>query len=130
MIINLEWYKEEIGKGTNRSFTTGFFFGKPTEQDQIYENSTYVTNYTYIGKAEGKDQDNRTLMMQKNKFVKGDQIEIMKPDGSNVLTKALHIFNDDNEEMEAASHASENLHVVFSVSPEEGNILRMKKEEA
>lgn len=127
---NLEWYKEEIGKGTNRSFTTGFFFGKPTEQDQIYENSTYVTNYTYIGKAEGTDQENRTLMMQKNKFVKGDQIEIMKPDGSNVLTKALHIFNDDNEEMEAASHASENLHVVFSVSPEEGNILRMKIEEA
>ena len=37
---NLEWYKEEIGKCTNREFTTGFFFGKPTEDAHIYGSST------------------------------------------------------------------------------------------
>ena len=127
---NLSWYKEEIGKGTNRSFTTGFFFGKPTSNDQIYENSTYVTNYVYIGKAEGLDDKNRVLFMQKNKFCKGDCIEIMKPDGKDIETQVLHIYNDDMEEMDAASHASERLHVEFSVLPDKGNILRMKKEDA
>ncbi len=33
---NLEWYKEEIGKCTTGEFTTGFYFGKPTEDAQIY----------------------------------------------------------------------------------------------
>lgn len=39
---NLEWYKEEIGKCTYREYTTGFYFGKPGADAQIYDNSTYV----------------------------------------------------------------------------------------
>ena len=49
---NLDWYREEIGKCTYRQFSTGFFFGKPSEQNQIYENSTYVSEYTYLGIVE------------------------------------------------------------------------------
>ena len=46
---NLAWYREEIGKCTNRRFTTGFYFGKPTADDHIYDSSTYVKSYTYLG---------------------------------------------------------------------------------
>ena len=38
---NLPWYREQIACGTHRKFTTGFFFGKPGAEAQIYENSTY-----------------------------------------------------------------------------------------
>ena len=41
---NLEWYKEEIGKCTTREFSTGFYFGKPGSDSQIYENSNYHKN--------------------------------------------------------------------------------------
>ena len=34
---------------THREFTTGFYFGKPGEESQIYDNSTYVKEYTYLG---------------------------------------------------------------------------------
>ena len=44
---NMEWYKEEIGKCTYREFTTGFYFGKPGADAQIYDNNTYVKNFTY-----------------------------------------------------------------------------------
>ena len=43
------WYREEISKCTHRMFSTGFYFGKPTEESQIYDNSTYVNEYTYLG---------------------------------------------------------------------------------
>ncbi len=39
---NMDWYRHEIGQCTYRQFTTGFYFGKPDENTQIYDNSTYV----------------------------------------------------------------------------------------
>ena len=126
---NLEWYKEEIGKCTNRSFTTGFFFGKPGPEAQIYDSATYVTTYVYMGTTEGEDEKGLTVFTQKNKFVKGDILEIMKPDGTTLETQVLSIFNGEGQEMEAASHASEKLHVAFTVKPEKYEILRQKKKE-
>ena len=45
----MDWYREEIGKCTYRQFTTGFYFGKPTRETQIYDNSTYVNEYIHLG---------------------------------------------------------------------------------
>ena len=38
----LAWYEEEVRKCTYRQFTTGFYFGKPGEEAQIYDAATYV----------------------------------------------------------------------------------------
>ena len=46
---NLPWYRDEIAKCTYRQFTAGFYFGKPSEQAQIYDNNTYVSEYIYLG---------------------------------------------------------------------------------
>lgn len=46
---NMPWYLEQISNCTYRQFTTGFYFGKPTEKTQIYDNNTYVKGYTYLG---------------------------------------------------------------------------------
>ena len=54
---NKEWYLEEITKCTYRQFTTGFYFGKPDEESQIYDNNTYIKGYTYLGII-GKEQEN------------------------------------------------------------------------
>lgn len=49
---NMDWYRAEIAKCTYRQFTTGFYFGKPGEEAQIYDNSTYVNEYIYLGIVE------------------------------------------------------------------------------
>ncbi|MBQ6550722.1 MAG: U32 family peptidase [Lachnospiraceae bacterium] len=123
---NLEWYKEEIGKCTYREFTTGFFFGKPGSDAQIYGNSTYVKNYTYLGTAGPCDENGRVVLEQKNKFSVGDLIEIMKPDGRNLTTEVLAISDRDGKPQESAPHARQELHVLFSVMPEEYDILRVR----
>ena len=46
---NMDWYRAEIAKCTYRQFTTGFYFGKPDETTQIYDNNTYVNEYIYLG---------------------------------------------------------------------------------
>ena len=76
---NLPYYKEEIGKCTYRQFTTGFYFGKPDENTQIYDNNTYVNEYIYLGIVE-EVKDNLCRIEQRNKFCVGDTIEIYVKD--------------------------------------------------
>ena len=108
---NMEWYKEEIGKCTYREFTTGFYFGKPTTDSQIYDSNTYVKNYTYLGTAEEVREDGCCRIEQKNKFSVGEQIEIMKPDGRNVLVTVKGITDEDGNTMESAPHPKQVLWV-------------------
>ena len=125
---NMDWYLSEISKCTYRQFTTGFYFGKPSEESQIYDSNTYINEYIYLGLAD-KTDDKYVYIEQKNKFQKGDTIEIMKPDGRNIPTDVLAIFDEDGNEMESCPHARQRIHVMLSVLPEEGDILRVKKPE-
>ncbi|MBO4775865.1 MAG: U32 family peptidase [Lachnospiraceae bacterium] len=124
---NMDWYLSEISKCTYRQFTTGFYFGKPSEESQIYDNNTYINEYVYLGMADKVDSE-AAYIEQKNKFCVGDEIEIMKPDGSNVATKVLRIVNEDNEDMESCPHSKQKLRIFLSVVPDEGDILRVKNE--
>ena len=95
---NLPWYMEQIGVSTNRRFTTGFFYGKPGSDAQIYDSNTYVKDYTYLGIAGEKNAEGLYRLEQKNKFSVGEQIEIMKPDGRNIPVVVKRIVNEDGED--------------------------------
>ncbi len=123
---NMPWYREQIRDCTYRQFTTGFFYGKPTEEDQIYDNSTYVTNYIYLGTSEGCDENGYTLISQKNKFSVGETIEIMKPDGSNPRVTVRAIYDDGGSPMGSAPHPQQKLHVDLGMKAEKYDILRKK----
>ncbi len=121
---NMEWYKEEIGKCTYREFTTGFYYGKPQTEDQIYDSNTYITGSTYLGTVQDGDGE-WCYLEQKNKFSVGEKIEIMKPDGSDVEAEVLEIRDRETDiPQESCPHSRQQLKVKLSVCPERGNILR------
>lgn len=126
---NIDWYKEQIGNCTYREFTTGFFFGKPSEKDQIYDSNTYKQEAIYLGVVSGIDIDGRTVLSQKNKFCRDDVIEIMKPDGRNIRTRVLGIFDSEGNEQESAPHSKQELHVDLSEAAEVGDVLRAPQEQ-
>ncbi len=122
---NIEWYKEQIGNCTYREFTTGFFFGKPTTHDQIYDSNTYKKEAVYLGMISSVDENGRFVLEQKNKFCVNDIIEIMKPDGRNIKTKVLAIYNDLGQQQESAPHSKQELHIELTEQPEIMDILRL-----
>lgn len=122
---NIEWYKDEIAKCTYRHFSTGFFFGKPSEENQVYDSNTYINEYVYLGTVE-KAEENKAFIEQKNKFLTGDVIEIMKPDGRNVPVKVLSIKDDDGNEMESCPHSRQKLCITLSEPADQNDILRVK----
>ncbi|MCR5654864.1 MAG: U32 family peptidase [Lachnospiraceae bacterium] len=121
----LPWCKEEISKCTYRLFTTGFYYGKPDENTQIYDNNTYVNEYIYLGIVEETDAVGAKIH-QRNKFSVGDTIEIMKPNGDNVRTKVLKLITENGEEAESAPHPKQALTVVLSEPAERYDLLRCK----
>lgn len=124
---NMEWYKAEIAKCTYRQFTTGFYFGKPDEQAQIYDSNTYVSEYVYLGMVDSVDVRGLVKFEQRNKFCVGDRIELMKPDGSNIDTKVLALYNEDGEEVESCPHAKQVLYVKLANQAKQYDIMRVKK---
>ena len=124
---NMDWYKEEIAKSVHRQFTTGFYFGKPDENMQIYNSSTYVNEYVYLGIIEEVSKERGARIEQKNKFCTGDEIEIMKPDGQNIAVRVLSITTQEGEEVESAPHPRQALWVKLSRPGEKFDLLRVKK---
>lgn len=121
----IPFYKQEIAKCTYRQYTTGFFFGKPDENTQIYESNTYCKEYTYLGTI--TDCKNGMYKIeQKNKFLVGDEVEIMKPDGRNIITKVLNITDEEGNSMESAPHPKQILYVDFGMKLDRYDIIRQK----
>ena len=124
---NMDWYRSEISKCTYRQFTTGFYFGKPSEETQIYDSNTYINEYVYLGIAEEITAEGKVRIEQKNKFCVGDVIEIMKPDGRNVETKVEAMFDEKGVAVESAPHPQQILFLQLSETCEKYDLLRVKK---
>lgn len=121
---NMDWYRAEISKCTYRQFTTGFYFGKPDENMQIYDSNTYVNEYIYLGIVEMVTEKGFAKIEQRNKFCVGDKIEIMKPDGSNVPVRVLSLTTEEGEAVESAPHPKQILYVEMSGVAAACDILR------
>lgn len=126
---HMDWYREQIAGCTYRQFTTGFFYGKPDEHTQIYDNNTYSKGYTYLGIVGEVDTQGRCQIEQRNKFTVGEAIEIMKPDGRNVTAVVEGIWNEEGVSMESAPHPQQKLSVQLSEQAERYDLLRRREEE-
>ena len=121
---NMEWYREQISNCTYRQFTTGFFYGKPNEEAQIYDSNTYVKEYTYLGIIGEQRADGLYSIEQRNKFSVGEQIEIMKPDGRNITVTVTEIFDEEGNSMESAPHPKQKLWINLNGQADQYDILR------
>ncbi len=125
---NMPWYLDQISNCTYRLFTTGFFFGKPSEEAQIYDSNTYVKEYTYLGIIGARREDGLYRIEQRNKFSVGETIEVMKPSGENQEVQVRRILNEEGEEMSAAPHPKQVLYIDLGQEVELFDILRRKEE--
>lgn len=122
----LPYYREEISKCTYRQYTTGFFFGKPDSNTQIYDNNVYCKEYTYLGMIGDQNEEGLYSLEQRNKFVNGETVEIMKADGTNIETTVGRITDEHGMNLKSAPHPKQKLFVDFHVPLEKYDIIRRK----
>ena len=122
---NKDIYIDEIKKCTYREYTTGFFYGKPDEKTQVYDESTYINGAKLCGIVEKVDDD-FSYFTQKNKFSVDDELEVMDKNFENRKVKVLEMFDvDTGKSITTCPHSKQKLKVRFDNKVDVGLVLRI-----
>jgi putative protease len=124
--FNPKWL-EEISKVSHREFTTGFYFNKPTEKDQIYNTSSYIRGYDFVGIV--MEYDSKTgiaTVEQRNRMFLGDEIEVVRPKGDFFIQKIESMKNSDGESIDVAPHPQMTVYMPMEKPVEKFTMLRRK----
>lgn len=98
------WIKE-MSKASHREYTTGFFDEKSSGRGQIYESSSYIREYDFVGLVTSYDSASGIATIeQRNRFVIGDELEVVSPKGPFDIHKVTSMKNEDGEDIDAAPH--------------------------
>lgn len=127
--FDYSWYNEML-KASHREFTTGFYYDKPTNEDQNYQTSAYTREYSFTGKVLSYDTDSSIAVVeQRNKMSLGDTIEVFGPDIDYFEQKLTVLLDEDDNPIESAPHPQQILHIKMNKPVKPNYILRKKKGE-
>lgn len=122
---------EELLKVSHRPYTTGFYYHKPDSDSQVYTSSSYIREYDLIGIVTDYNPETRVATItQRNRFFKGDEIEIMRPMKPYFRQTVGDMQNGENEEIEVANHPEMIVKFKAEQPVKAGDMLRKKKEES
>ncbi len=118
----------ELKKVSRREFTTGFYYNKPTDEDQNYQTSAYTRDYSFIGMV--KEYEPETCMAvveQRNKMSVGEEIEVFGP-GRDFFSQKLEVLLDEEgQPIESAPHPQQIVKIKMKEPVEKNFILRKRK---
>ena len=116
---------QELCKVSHRSYYTGFALGRPEEDGQIYESSSYIREYDIVGVVKSVG-DGTAWVEQKNRFFLGDEVEVVPPFGSYYIQKIHWMLNEDGQQINVAPHARMKVKIPLQQNVPPGTILRKK----
>lgn len=122
--VKKEWV-EELDKVSHRAYTTGFYYGRPTEKDQIYGTSSYTQTSDFVGLV--LDYDEKTgfaTVEQRNNMKVGQEIEIFQPHLAGYRQILQEMYNDEGEAIQVAPHPQQIVKIRLDRPVEPYGILR------
>ncbi len=122
--VKEEWL-EELEKVSHRSYTTGFYYGKPTEKDQIYTSSSYIQTSDFVGLVLDYDESTGfATVEQRNNMKLGQEIEVFQPQLPGYRQLLGEMYNDEGEAIEVAPHPQQIVKIRMEAPVEPYAILR------
>lgn len=120
---------DELQKASHREYTTGFYYGKTTEEDQNYLTSAYIKDYSFIGIVKDYLPDEGiAIIEQRNKFQVGDVVEVFGPKDWGYTQEIKEMWDyDSNERIESAPHAQQIVKLKVDKPVKEFYMLRKKE---
>ena len=97
---------EELCKVSHRPYSTGFYLGKPTPNEQVYTDSSYIRDYDLVGMVLDYDKNSGiATISQRNRFFVGYEIEVIQPNKPFFKQKIEYMENEKGEKIDVAPHA-------------------------
>lgn len=115
---------EETEKLSHRPYSTGFYFGYP---GQHYGEASYSATADVVAVVEECDEEGNALLTQRNKFFRGDELELLLPGRAPVSFRAGQIFGPEGEEIEDTRRAMMEFHLKLPACAPRGAIVRKNR---
>ncbi|MDD4715752.1 MAG: U32 family peptidase C-terminal domain-containing protein, partial [Oscillospiraceae bacterium] len=119
--------RSEVDKVSHRHYGTGFFFGRP-DNGQYYDHSRYLRPWSVVAYVTSCDPEGNAVLTQRNRFWKGDRLELLCPGEKPVSFTVASMRNAAGEEIEAAIHPEMAVRLKLPRPASKNSILRRQNE--
>lgn len=132
-----KWVLDEVNKISHRPYSTGFFYGKPTDGSgtqnpnivtnggQYFADSGYMRDYDFVGVVD-YCEDGVMHLTQRNYFTLSDELELLPPHAEPIIFKPESMFGADGTQIDIARRATEKLSIPTAIVVPPHTILRKK----
>ena len=90
-------WRDEVEHVSHRIYSTGFYYGFP---GQYTENSRYIREWQICAMVESCDENGLAVCSLRNKFRKGDELELVGPDTRPFAFEAEEMWDEENTPLE------------------------------
>ncbi len=120
------WIREELEKISHRAYSTGFYLGG--EPGQETSDGGYIRHYDNVAVCTESIDDTTSVISQRNKFLTGDELDVLPPGGVPFIIRCLSLTNADGEQVDSAPHPTEILTMKSDLPVPAGSVLRKKRD--
>lgn len=125
-----EKWLREITKASHRDFTTGFYLGKPDSEAQVYDTSSYIRGYDFVGLVLDYDEKTRIATVeQRNRIFVGDKVEVFGPNKEYFTQVIEKMWDENDEEINVAPHAQQKIKILMDYSVDTMDMIRKERED-
>lgn len=121
-----QWIIDEVRRASNRQYCTGFYFGDPLDDAEIFYNGGYVREWDVAAIAE-EWKDGILYASQRNRFFDGDELEIMIKGIQPQKVTVKNLKNEEGENITNAPHPMMKLSFECPQEVPKGAYLRMER---
>lgn len=121
-----DWVVDEVKKVSHRDYSTGFYFGRPAD-GQYYKNGGYIRDWDVIAIVDDY-KDGYLYCTEKNKFYKGDTVEILQPFSAPFSMTIEQIIDETGKDLSEAKHANMKIRIPSQHAFQPGSIIRKRKD--
>ncbi len=117
---------DEIGRISHREYFTGFYFGRDPK-GQYYPDVMYIRDWEVAALIDTCDADGNAVFVLKNRFFRGDTLELMQPGKPVYRFKVEEMRDDDRNLLDVARSAMMHVHIKLPFQASAFAILRKEK---
>lgn len=118
-------YVAELEKTSHRPFTTGFYFGD--DKKTYIESSQYTQDYEFIAIVLEDSKDGKALVRVRNRFFKGETLEVLSPsEHFNETFVVDKVIDKNGDVVEVINKINDHFIIETDIPLKKNDILRRK----
>ncbi|MFA5535602.1 MAG: U32 family peptidase [Bacillota bacterium] len=117
------WH-EELMKVSDRGFTTGFYFNEAKGPQGAEKTTKEGKVIDFVGIVLNGENKGEVLVEQRNFFKLGDKLELLQPQGENIVFELGRLLDEGGLPLEAARHPQQKVYIEAPVPLAANTLLR------